>query len=557
MALSRRNFLSAAPAAAVLAPLPSATLDAGLINPDAVRASLPRLFSGSWSEILDELLQNAQRAGATLVTIEDQLDRLVFQDDGCGLDGTLESFRLLLSIGDSGWEESVQEQSPLGLGLHALLAHDDVRTVTLESGGRKIVLDAKRWWHDKDYYTAWPKLLQDSSVKRGFRVEAQRPREVHSTSLGMQTRADGYRDLLRIRYNGALLAPAVPDAANYQICSYLGNAVWLPKTGACSGTRINWYGQYVEPGLSHYGGPRIEVMVRSGTPFTMQSPARKGVVQNEAWQAFQLWLAARVGELLIEQPSAVLLHSYLRLFPALGAKVPWCLLRELGDTNSEVYSYAELQRECVLDYDAYDLVDGTDLDSEYDATQHAHDLADCGAELPRLVRAHFCDAARLNLVSLRVVLGPVREVERLPKAISVRESAKLEWLDSQNRVVRSEAVQQQTFVTESCSYDIADAGGMIVCGAEPDWEELLMAFFEADDDGDDHDVQRDRFSKTVDCLVAELQGQRSYMHGSDSVLDLARHLVEGTTVVPIYEGRQFWGLEITKPGQEPVRLKII
>ena len=83
-----------------------------------------RLFTNRLSQIFVELLQNARRAGASLVTVTtspsptDSTSLITFTDNGSGID----DFNKLLHLGESGWDEAVERaEDPAGMGLFALL----------------------------------------------------------------------------------------------------------------------------------------------------------------------------------------------------------------------------------------------------------------------------------------------------------------------------------------------------------------------------------------------------------------------------------------------------
>lgn len=80
---------------------------------------------------LPELLQNARRASATLVTITLDGDTLIVEDNGIGI----EDFQMLVAMAKSGWDETVQKNdAPYGLGfLSALFACEHI-TVTSREG---------------------------------------------------------------------------------------------------------------------------------------------------------------------------------------------------------------------------------------------------------------------------------------------------------------------------------------------------------------------------------------------------------------------------------------
>jgi len=104
-----------------------------LINPARLRLGIKRAFTGDINEILSEMFGNSQRAGTRNAQITTDDRGFIYQDDGRGLRNKAD-FDALLKLGESGWDQSVEEdQQPMGLGIHSLLAHEDVESVTFSS----------------------------------------------------------------------------------------------------------------------------------------------------------------------------------------------------------------------------------------------------------------------------------------------------------------------------------------------------------------------------------------------------------------------------------------
>jgi hypothetical protein len=122
-------------------------------HPDTFRVGInPKLlekarnfFNASLTDILNELLQNARRAGANRVTItyDPASLTLTIADDGSGIfrDG------VALDLGGSGWDGATQaSEDPAGCGLFSLAS----RTCTIESCGKKIALDERKFCGQED-----------------------------------------------------------------------------------------------------------------------------------------------------------------------------------------------------------------------------------------------------------------------------------------------------------------------------------------------------------------------------------------------------------------------
>ncbi len=97
-----------------------------------------RLFTGTLSGRIIEILQNSRRAGATTVHITNQEDRVTVCDNGHGI----EDFAKLLDLGNSGWDQGTEEaEDPAGVGVFCLAP----RKVEINSGRKSVVITKKAW----------------------------------------------------------------------------------------------------------------------------------------------------------------------------------------------------------------------------------------------------------------------------------------------------------------------------------------------------------------------------------------------------------------------------
>jgi hypothetical protein len=137
-----------------------------LTCPDTFRVGInPKLlekarnfFNASLTDVLNELLQNARRAGATRVAISYDPASLTFTvaDDGSGI------FRhgVAIDLGGSGWDGATQaSEDPAGCGLFSLAS----RTCTIESWGKKIALDERKFCGQEDV-----------AIERGAEIQGTR-----------------------------------------------------------------------------------------------------------------------------------------------------------------------------------------------------------------------------------------------------------------------------------------------------------------------------------------------------------------------------------------------
>ena len=144
-----------------------------LLNADGIRGTLRRQFTNSWPEVIAELLQNSQRAEAGYVSVKTNGDvgggifdggyGFVYEDNGRGLD-SVDAFHTLLKLAESDYDpEVIEQQHPMGVGFHSLLAMSAVTKVVIESCGYKLAIDTERWWSDREYYTTWYERVEATS----------------------------------------------------------------------------------------------------------------------------------------------------------------------------------------------------------------------------------------------------------------------------------------------------------------------------------------------------------------------------------------------------------
>lgn len=114
-----------------------ASVDASVLK----RAS--RMFDGTLDSVFCELLQNARRAGADLISFDlsaesESTTFVIMTDRGRGIS----DFRNLFSCGLSDWDQSVRDaEDPAGMGFFVL----SPLPVTIQSLGRRVDVGASEW----------------------------------------------------------------------------------------------------------------------------------------------------------------------------------------------------------------------------------------------------------------------------------------------------------------------------------------------------------------------------------------------------------------------------
>ena len=82
------------------------------VHPDAINR-VPAFFNATTGDVLNELLQNARRSGATRIDVTFNDESMTVRDDGRGIEDPAE----LLAFGQTGWDgETVSREHPAGMG---------------------------------------------------------------------------------------------------------------------------------------------------------------------------------------------------------------------------------------------------------------------------------------------------------------------------------------------------------------------------------------------------------------------------------------------------------
>lgn len=282
----------------ILKRLPLATV----VNEERVRSSIKRIFSNSMKEVLGEIFQNSQRAGARRVVITTRANGFSVSDDGSGISG-IQGFHALLKIAESQYEApSVEaDQKPMGVGLLSLLSFEKVSRVTFISGDLELEVDTNRWFEDERYYRAWFKRLKSSARRvQGLTIAVECPEEVvkqlkdtlkATDSYREASPAQGYGGILEIDLDGAAVETRLPRWARITRTlvetEYLGSRLVIGFTDDGTiyrSSTVNWFGQLIKFDFSESFTVHLEV--RQGHPVNPRSPVREGLIANEAFKNF-------------------------------------------------------------------------------------------------------------------------------------------------------------------------------------------------------------------------------------------------------------------------------
>jgi hypothetical protein len=241
----------------------------------ATLSKVSRLFNSSLTDCLNELLQNARRAGATTVTIRLSDDHLLtVEDDGTGIAQP----QTLLTLAESDWSEATKlQEAPAGMGVFSLAN----RSVTIRSHDWQVHLTPAHFAGEAVATVESCEMI--SGTRLSFILKETEVPHLHQRVCQI---AKYYP--LPVLFNGeAILRKNFLESAAY-VEEWQGLRIGVRRKYTWEGTdSINFYGLTLTqslPTLSCNGDTlSVRVDVIDCPQLKLVLPARKEVVQNAFW----------------------------------------------------------------------------------------------------------------------------------------------------------------------------------------------------------------------------------------------------------------------------------
>lgn len=303
-----------------------------------------RLFNGTVTDVLGELLQNARRAGATMVAIE-TLDlaghpTLCVRDDGRGIDDPA----LLVTLGQSGWDDDLmRREDPAGMGIFSLAGHRvEIRSWSPAARlGWRVVIAPDSWEASTDL------TVEPFDHVRGTEILIDMPEAWENQVESAAARAARHFPL-PVTFQGAIQPQADWLEGAIHIEEWHGSRIGiLPDRGynATSEPRINFHGVTVPCAMPHIvevDGGRWSVRVDIGDTPELQLvlPARKEMVENEALAALRAAAREAIFRAIAVKGAHRLSHK------------GWCAARDVGVALPEADAWLHRWRARHADYHA-------------------------------------------------------------------------------------------------------------------------------------------------------------------------------------------------------------
>jgi hypothetical protein len=276
-------------------------------------SKVSRLFNASLTDCLNELLQNARRAGASAVKITLFDDRyLIIEDDGTGISNS----QTLLTLGESNWsEETQQQESPAGMGIFSLAN----RAVTIRSHDWQVHLTPA---HFSGEATASVESCEAiAGTRLSLRITEAETSALHSSVCQV---AQFYP--LPVWLNGeAIVRQDFLQEAVY-VENWHGLRIGLRRKYQWEGaSQINFYGLTLPQMLPSLYCNRVTLSVRVDVvdcpQLQLVLPARKEVVQNGFWTVLNTFIWTALYRYVATLPSHDLSYVHWRNARALGVQL--------------------------------------------------------------------------------------------------------------------------------------------------------------------------------------------------------------------------------------------
>ena len=358
-----------------------------IVNEKRLPATVKRLFKNSVAEIVGELLQNAQRAGAKEIhfTLDRENKTIVVRDDGSGVAPDVESWSRILRMADSFYSNEKVEanQKPMGVGLLSLFALDKVKSVAISSRGKCATIETNLLWESEDYWANWTNLIADAPENiNGFEltVKYDEPEETfsynrlaHKFEYALTKHGDnndfavprGYKDFLKIFLNGEEVDASVPAECVPAGCDllyegfYENNRLRIGQTASSFRHYgyVVWYGQIIK--LDSPVPFLLEVS--SGDPVTPLAPTRTSLIKDRKLEKLLKFVEDRIfaafaDEETVQAAKPAFIKRLYQSYPQRAKnELSVCVVREVLSPPDRIIESADdfyaMGEEKVLSYD--------------------------------------------------------------------------------------------------------------------------------------------------------------------------------------------------------------
>ena len=278
-----------------------------------------RLFTGTLDGRIIEILQNARRAGATEVTITNEKGLVTVRDNGTGI----EDFSKLLDLGDSDWDQAMEEaEDPAGVGIFCLAP----RKVTICSNGKKIVIS-------KDGWTGKPVELTKvgDSGKGTVLTFADEPWGLsqvkrHAVFSGMKVIVDG-KTCPQEPFVSSRAAPHPELGCRIEVRNRDHLNQWHNQWRGsyfCDDILVNFHGQVVKFSYMPVHECLCYLVDMTGDPtgIRMMLPARTQLIQNKAFKALKAAIEKEAYRFIQKRGGHALPYEQYKRAAELGIKLP-------------------------------------------------------------------------------------------------------------------------------------------------------------------------------------------------------------------------------------------
>lgn len=537
-----------------------------MVNEDRLLRVVKRLFTGSVKEVLGELLQNSQRAGAKAVNFTISDGAITMADDGTGLIGTgADKFVSSMRIAESSYERAeVTEQDPMGVGLFSLFALEGVREVVLSSGGFSLVVDTERFWNEDGNWQSWrnrvsenhsaqpSETAQNSGLEIVVKANDELLKIVEKTLTAVEDQTSiyytnddykspvrGYAGIMEVFLNGTLLENTcervVKMDATLIETTYQGNRVIIGVDGFAHRNTVNWYGQLIDGGNSHL---RYYLEVRTGRPVNPLSPSRRGIIDDTDFKSFRQFLREQLRTYILNTPKEAL--TALVINTAYSSDKAWAdefcpyftatkIDHDEGSGNSENW-LGNLATRQILSYDENPLLIADTVAVVNSAENQARSILEIGE--PAKAYSFLEYGAKSFAPVIEQVLGETAyEINSgNPHRLNVKqiwwkpgvaleeflvESGEFALSDTKLEVIPEsgwEAIGSHTVFAYECTenWDITQTDGLIV-GVRDDLQQKLgflnvaaWCVWDYNHDNADSDTLEDSFRKSLEEMKASL-----------------------------------------------------